>query len=238
MEFQNKIELSHKVSRDLLKEVPVAIKSRFLQRLLKPSVEKTRNFFKEFRSKPNEVSITDFGTGHYFEIIKAALEKYDNSHFDVCIDVGCGNSSLNSGVLNKWKQYIGIDLYLESTRIENKNQRFVEHDLSSGLPSISDASNYLIIAVNSFCYIGNINTLCDSIKSLPGNKTVIILDPNPSLLWESAFNGFSIFLRSYSDIISAFNCQDAKIQLTPVTLGLPMMRNWVACNLITIKLTK
>ncbi|MCP4985687.1 MAG: hypothetical protein GY928_06325 [Colwellia sp.] len=232
--YKNKIELSKEVSFDLAKEIPAAIKSRFFKPFLPSSVEKTRAFFKEFRSKPNEVSITDFSTGHYYSIVEELLSKNDE-RYQVCVDLGCGNSSLRKLQQMKWDKYIGIDLFIEDNK--KAEDYLIEHDLNNGLPKLEDANSYLFIAINSFCYIENINKLFNTIVDLPGEKRIIIIDPNPGLLWESAFNGFKIHLRPVRKILSSISCNNANLSVTPINLNLPLFKGYTASNLIEIRIS-
>ena len=229
--------LNQKASIDLLKEVPVSMKSRFLRPFLKANTERTRLFFSKYRRSPAEAAITDFSTGHFSSFLLEELRAIPDVPFDLCVDLGCGQSNLRTSCTPPlWKQYVGADLLIDEQLPVGSVDILVEHNLNIGLPELPESSNTIFVAVNLLCYLEDISPLMSNIASRPGRRTVLFLEPQPSILWECAFYGFRLFYRTPEEILHHLGTKAKSTARTKINLGLPGLKHWTASNLLRIEL--
>jgi hypothetical protein len=230
--------LQIKPSLDLMREIPVSLKSRIIRPFFKADTRKVRSFFATYRRRPEEVAITDFSTGHFSNVLLNEIRTLRDPPFELCIDLGCGSSNLRQICSQPvWNRYIGTDLLIDEAMPASSSDVLVEHDLSVGLPRLPETESTLLVAVNVLCYMENIAPLMSDIAKRSGRRSVLILEPHPSILWESAFHGFRLFYRSYGELLSHFARNSKTITRTKVNLGVPGFRGWTASNLLHIELS-
>ena len=226
-----------KPSLDLMREIPVSLKSRIIRPFLPADTSKVRAFFSAYRRRPEDVAITDFSTGHFSAVLESAIREFQGVPYDLCVDLGCGSSNLRemSGPAI-WNRYIGTDLLIDEQLPPGSPDSLLEHDLNLGLPTLPETQSTLFVAVNLLCFLQGIERLASDIVNRKGRRTVLLLEPHPSILWESAFHGFRLFYRGYPELLVNFQHSQASVTRTKVNLGVPGFRFWTASNLLAIEM--
>jgi SAM-dependent methyltransferase len=176
------------------------------------SQDTVRDYYSKQRYNEAAVDIIDASTDWYgsfaMQFVADALGRGGTDRF---VELGCGQgrtiSALDSLSI-AFKQYIGIDLFVSKTQWElaarDKRVKFVEGDIEPELKKIEPAvdKRTAFLSVNALCYLHRLDGLLAGNLGSPAilGDDLIIVEPYPSIYWESWFDGISIYLRYPSQI--------------------------------------
>ncbi|WP_131664972.1 hypothetical protein [Tritonibacter mobilis] len=141
---------------------------------------------------------------------------------DRLVEMGCGQGKITTlldSTLGNVKRYIGIDLYIsklqwqlsaQDTRIE-----FLEGCVEQKIDEVgrSGAGTSSFLSVNFLCYLDSLDKFLTvnggSIAS--SGEDLLIIEPFPSIFWETWFDGIFIQLRSPSEMRRFFEDRGWKL---------------------------
>ncbi|MEL6503586.1 MAG: class I SAM-dependent methyltransferase [Pseudomonadota bacterium] len=196
------------------------MKSRILRLLLRNAdprpQKKVRDYYIEKRYNETDVDIIDASTEWYGDFaMKFLSSALGDAEVYRLVDLGCGQGTTISK-LDKlcvsFKKYVGIDLFVSDVqrRIESRDDRvkFWEGDIEKGTEIVAPTKigKTVFLTVNALCYLPKLKNFLTIGPHSPARMgdDLVIVEPYPSIFWESWFSGISIHLRYPSEVSRTF----------------------------------
>jgi SAM-dependent methyltransferase len=126
------------------------------------------------------------------------------------LDLGCGSLSLPR-LLNQlnisFDAYLGIDLVITPPELETAsmlNLKLREVDLLAGTLQLCHQFD-LLVGINLLSYIENVDDVLANVRTAHTPQAFfLIIEPYPSLFWETWFDGVLVHLRDGPTLDRAF----------------------------------
>ncbi len=146
--------------------------------------------------------VVDVTSGAYEEALRLVANHCSPLARQI-FDLGCGSGKARSLAMSRGISYVGIDLALaESTDNQEGDVKLIRHDLSTPLPKLEIQHPTLLLAIHTLCYLEEPTVLFGQLERyLCDGDTLIVIDPEASLLWERSFHGINVFFRSKAELI-------------------------------------
>ena len=210
------------IARDLGKGLWVGFLSRFspiFHRIgRRQDTQRVSSYYRAQRYNEADVDILDTSTSWFakfsFQFLRDTLS---HQFFHSVVEIGSGQLKTVHELEKidcQFDHYTGIDLYISDGEISKAGMdRRIELIQGDARQELSDVlSRYrdscLIISINSLCYVDELDFLkiydpgtsiapCDEL-----NGALFLIEPFPSIYWESWFDNIRIFLRYPKYIIN------------------------------------
>ena len=198
----------------------VGIKSRILKLIGfnggMNSPERVREYYATTRYDEQSVDIIAASTDWYRDFAMSfALGAFAEQRSYRIIELGCGQGKTVSALESmciELKGYFGIDLFISEAQhsfsLRNDKIEFLEGRLEELFHHIEQAPEEKtgVLSINALCYLVRLGDLMSDARPLPvrAGDSLILVEPFPSIFWESWFNGISIKLRHPKELSSHF----------------------------------
>lgn len=190
----------------LFRSVIDGLTSRAKSTVSRPAVssaEAVRLFYEIARGNEPDHDIIDMSQGTYrgfLDLLPEDVSTYLNPRARV-LDLGCGNLSFLHHLNNRSVpplDYYGVDILPPSdTAAKILRPRWVFQQGDMGLIKLEcPFAPNLVLACNSFCYLEDPNPLIrQAANALTDGGSFVLIEPVPSLFWETYFSGVHLHLR-------------------------------------------
>ena len=168
-----------------------------------------QEFFRKARGEEMDFGVIDLSSAVYAPLL-ADLEFLRQQPLRV-IEIGSGGFTFHR--LLKFRgfsinKYLAYDLIVGEEQIKYAKVNsivLVEEDYIANVSEFSRSEANLIVAINSLCYIADIERFCQKCRLQGGDSSqLLIVEPVPSLLWEPCFEGVRITMRRLCVLVNCF----------------------------------
>lgn len=181
-----------------------------------------KEYFTQIYSVKDDPLLFDGKDEGYLQKIVSVMEIQKLTKKRV-LDIGCGNGNLFQFLESKGARpldYIGIDFAHPSVDLaENANITKIavrEYEIKSSCNPTT------IFIINTLCYLDDSVTK-SILESTHGNFEIVIIEPIPSIFWDSHFDGVRLYYRNPNDVVKMLIKANWAIKAVSIDYGIRVL---------------